>query len=79
LLNELRNALIVLRNPGHNGLGLDHLHVIGNAEYFLGAKPPKFWIVNFVRLMRLSHGILLRFQTHLAVSIENRCGVLLVS
>ena len=49
MLNELRNVLIVLRNPGHNGLGLDHLHVIGNAEYFLGAKPPKLWIVNFLR------------------------------
>jgi len=49
LLNEVRNALIVRRDPGHDGLSFDHLHVVGNAAYFLGAKPPKFWIVNFVR------------------------------
>src|SRR6516165_7123553 len=49
LLNEVRNALIVRRDPGHDGLSFDHLHVVGNAAYFLGAKPPKFWIVNLVR------------------------------
>jgi len=49
LLNEVCNALIVLRDPGHDGLSFDHLHVVGNAAYFLGAKPPKLWIVNFLR------------------------------
>ena len=32
LLNELRNALIVRCDPGHDGVSFDHLHVVGNVR-----------------------------------------------
>jgi hypothetical protein len=51
LFNELCNALIVLRDPGHDGLGFDHLHVVGNAAYFPGAKPFAFFIAMFVYIV----------------------------
>ena len=47
MLNELRNALVILGDPVHDCFV--SLHVVGNRAHLLGAPSPKLRMVQFVR------------------------------